>query len=113
VAGGDVRRRPASSGAEIVRVLDGVLRRRAPAVRRPLRQRGNARPEVIDAGVQAAQLTPGADAQSGDEADEQRNNHAEDDDQRNCTGRVETALTAFQRLIVTRIYRCQQKYISK
>jgi len=103
VVTGDGRRRPPSSRAEVVRILDGVLRRLAADVG-PLRQRGDARPEVVYAGVEAAQLAARAEAEPGDEADRQRNDHAQNDDCRYCTTSVQANITAFQRLLVTWIY---------
>jgi len=96
-------RRPSSAGAEVVHVLNDVFRWRPTGVR-PLRQRGDARPEVIDPGVEAAQLTARAQTQTGDKADNEREDHAENDNSCHRTSRVQTCVTAWQRLVVTRTY---------
>ena len=109
VVTGRRQRRPPSAGTEVVGVLNGVLRRLARDVG-SLRQRGDARPEVVDAAVEAAQLTTRAETEPGDEADRQRNDHTENDNGRHCTASVQADIIAFQRLIVARIYQCNHTH---
>jgi len=56
-----------------------VLRRRPTSVG-PLRQRGDARPEVVDSRVETAQFAARAEIQADDKADDEGDDNAENND---------------------------------
>lgn len=102
-----------SPGPEVVRVLNGVFGRRPTAwVVGALRgghllvfrrESGHSRPEVVDSAVETAQLATRAKTQTGDEADDERDDHTQNDDRSHCTCRVRvTASVRIQRFAVAR-----------